>query len=63
LSVARIPSGIEIQYGTTMINNNYFGDINIGNATTIAPNVDRVTLINNHLNGNTINTVILDQLF
>jgi hypothetical protein len=47
---------IEIQHGRAMINNNYFSD-NIGNAITISRDADKVTITNNHLNGNTINAV------
>ncbi|UJR22831.1 hypothetical protein I4U23_025861 [Adineta vaga] len=47
---------IQIQYGRAMINNNYFGD-NIGNAITISRDADRVTVTNNHLNGNTLDIV------
>ena len=48
--------GIEIRHGRAMINNNYFGD-NIGNAMTISQDVDKVTITNNQLNGNTLNVV------
>jgi hypothetical protein len=45
---------IEIQHGRAMINNNYFSD-DIGNAVTIRPDADRVTITNNQLTGNTLN--------
>jgi hypothetical protein len=45
---------IDIQAGRVMINNNYFKDT-IGNAITVHENIDRVTITNNQLNGNTLN--------
>ncbi|CAF3331507.1 unnamed protein product [Rotaria socialis] len=48
--------GIEIQRGRAMINNNYFGD-NVGNAVTVLDGADRVTITNNHFNGNRLNVV------
>ncbi|CAF2672001.1 unnamed protein product [Rotaria sp. Silwood2] len=50
------PAAIEIQHGRAMINNNYFGD-NIGNAVTVLQDADKVTITNNHLNGNELNVV------
>jgi hypothetical protein len=47
---------IDIQAGRAMINNNYFKD-NIGNAITLNENVDRVSITNNQLTGNTLNVV------
>ncbi len=49
-------SSIDIQAGRAMINNNYFKD-KIGNAITVGNNVDRVTVANNQLTGNTLNIV------
>jgi hypothetical protein len=49
-------SAIIIEKGRAMINNNYFGD-NIGNAITVSQAADKVTVIGNHLNNNTINAM------
>jgi len=49
-------TGIEIQAGKAMINNNYFQD-KIGTAITVGEKADHVTVTNNQLNGNTLNIV------
>ena len=44
----------DIQRGRAMITNNYFGD-NTGSAVTITEDVEKASVANNLLNGNTIN--------
>lgn len=48
---------IEIQRGRAMINNNYFGD-DVGTAITVRQDADRVTVTNNHFNGNKLDIVV-----
>jgi hypothetical protein len=49
-------SGIDIQAGKAMINNNYFQD-KIGTAITVSEKADHVTVTNNQLSGNILNIV------
>lgn len=47
---------VEIQSGRAMINNNYFGD-GTGYAVKVSDDAERVTITNNHLNGNKLDVV------